>query len=65
MKFFIVAERKNLDGYPEQMTVSYDNRATDDFDSTMFFDTKEQAEAWTESKDAAEWKDCSFEVCEC
>lgn len=63
MKFYIVAERVSLDGYAEQMTVGFDNRATDDFDNAMFFSTKEQAEEWTTSKKAAEWKDCRFEVC--
>ena len=47
MKFYIVAERVSLDGYAEQMTVGFDNRATDDFDNAMFFNTKEQAEEWT------------------
>lgn len=63
MKFYVVAERVSLDGYAEQMTVGIDNRATDDFDNAMFFSTKEQAEEWTISKEAAEWKDCRFEVC--
>lgn len=63
MKFYIVAERVSLDGYAEQMTVGFDNRATDVFDNAMFFSTKEQAEEWTTSKEAAEWKDCRFEVC--
>lgn len=63
MKFYIIAERVSLDGYTEQMTVGYDNRATDYFDNAMFFDTKEQAENWTTSKEAAEWKNCRFEVC--
>lgn len=64
MKFYIIAKRFTLSG-PEQFTVSYDNSATDNLESFLFFDTKEQAEAWTTSKEAAEWKDCSFEICEC
>ena len=63
-RFYVLAERVSIDGYPEQFTVGYDNTATDDFDSFMFFDTKEQAEKWIESEQAKEWKDCSFSICE-
>ena len=63
-RFYVLAERVSVDGYPEQFTVGYDNTATDDFDSFLFFDTKEQAEKWIVSEQAKEWKDCSFSICE-
>jgi heme-degrading monooxygenase HmoA len=63
-KFYILAERTNLDGYKEQFSVSVDNTATDDYDSILFFDSKEEALGWTKSDKAKEWKDCSFEVVE-
>ena len=64
MAFYILAERTNLDGYKEQFNVSLDNTATDDYDQILFFDTKEEAEKWTKSEPAKEWKDCSFDVVE-
>lgn len=62
MAFYILAERTNLDGYKEQFNVSLDNTATDDYDQILFFDTKEEAERWTKSEPAKEWKGCTFEV---
>lgn len=62
MKYYIIATRVDLYGYPKSYTVSYDNQATDDYDNTMFFETEAEAQKWTESKEAAEWKDCTFEV---
>ena len=64
MKYYILAERTNLEGFPEQFNVSIDNTATDDFDSILFFDSKDDAEKWTESDQAKEWKNCSFEIVE-
>jgi hypothetical protein len=63
-KFYILAERMNIDNYPEQYTVSRDNTPTDDYDSFLFFDQKEEAEKWVESDSAKEWKGCTFEICE-
>lgn len=62
MKYYIIATRVNLSGYPETFTIGYDNEATDDYDNFMFFDTEKEAQEWTKSKQAAEWKDCTFEV---
>lgn len=64
MKFYIIATRVSLDGYPESYNVGYDNTATTDCDNYMFFDSREQAENWTQSKEAKEWKDCTFEIVE-
>ena len=64
MKYYILAERTNLEGFPELFNVSIDNTATDDFDSILFFDSKDDAEKWTESDQAKEWKNCSFEIVE-
>lgn len=64
MKYYILANRTNLDGYAEQYTVSVDNDATDDYDQILFFDTKEEAENWTKSVQAKEWKDCTFDIVE-
>lgn len=64
MKFYLMAKRTNLDGFAEIFNVSIDNTPTDDYDSILFFDTKEQAESWTKSKYASEWKGCTFEICE-
>lgn len=63
-KFYVMAVRTNIDGYPEQFTVSWDNEATDDYDEIRFFDTKEEAERWTTSDEAKQWKDCIFEIVE-
>ena len=54
MKYYIIATRVDLDGYPTSYTVSYDNNATDTYDNFMFFDTEAEAQEWTESKEAAE-----------
>lgn len=62
MKYYIIATRVNLDQFPESYTVGHDNTATSDYDNFMFFDTKEEAQEWTKSKQAEEWKDCTFEV---
>ena len=62
MKYYIIATRVNLSGYPETFTIGSDNEATADYDNFMFFDTKEEAKEWTKSKQAAEWKDCTLEV---
>ena len=62
MRYYIIATRVDLSGYPKSYTVSYDNHATNDYDNTMFFETEAEAQKWTESKEAAEWKDCTFEV---
>ena len=64
MKYYIIATRVNLSGYPKSYTVSYDNNATDNYDNFMFFETKAEAQEWTKSKQAEEWKDCTFEVIE-
>jgi antibiotic biosynthesis monooxygenase (ABM) superfamily enzyme len=64
MKYYILANRTNLDGYAEQYTVSVDNDATDDYDQILFFDTKEEAENWTKSAQAKEWKYCTFDIVE-
>lgn len=64
MKYYVVAKRTDLDGFTEAYTVGYDNRATTTYENFMFFDTPEEAEEWTNSKEAAEWKDCSFDVVE-
>lgn len=45
-------------------TVGNDNEPTDDFDSRKIFDSKEDAEAWTQSSEAKEWIDCDFKICE-
>lgn len=60
--FYVVAKRVSLDGYPEQLAVSRNNTVTHSFDETMFFETSEEARKWTESKEAGEWKDCTFDV---
>lgn len=52
-KFYIYAERTNLDNEP-----------TACLDNAMLFDTKSEAEAWTKSSEAKEWIDCRFEICE-
>lgn len=64
MKYYITAERFDLDGFPQGFTVGYDNKDTCDFDNFMFFDTKEEAEQWTQSAQAKEWKDCTFSIVE-
>lgn len=60
MRYYIIATRVDLSGY----TVSYDNNATDNYDNFMFFETEAEAQEWTKSKQAEEWKDCTFEVIE-
>lgn len=62
MKYYIIATRVNLNRFPESYTVGYDNTATSDYDNFKFFDTEAEAQKWTESKEAAEWKDCTFEI---
>lgn len=64
MKYYIYAKRTNLDGFVEGFNVSIDNDATDDYDQILFFDTKEEAENWTKSAQAKEWKDCTFDIVE-
>ena len=44
MKFYVIATRVSLDGYPESYNVGHDNTATTDCDNYMFFDSREQAE---------------------
>ena len=64
-KFYIYAERTNLDNFVEDVgMVGYDNEPTDCLDNAMFFDSKSEAEAWTKSSEAKEWIDCRFEICE-
>lgn len=62
MKYYIIATRVDLSGYPESFTVGYDNTATSDYDNFMFFETEAEAQEWTKSKEAAEWKNCTFEI---
>ena len=61
MKFYILATRLSLDGYPEHLIVGYDNKPTDDFDEVLLFNSKEEAQTWIESDAAKEWYGCSFE----
>lgn len=59
MKYYIYAQRTDLDNFVHDVgTVGYDNEPTDDFDS------KADAEAWTQSAEAKEWIDCDFKICE-
>lgn len=60
--FYVVAKRVSLDGYPEQYTVSRSNMVIDQFNEAMLFDTEAEAWEWTKSKEAAEWKYCTFDV---
>lgn len=62
-KYYITATR-SVDGFPQSFTVSYDNRATNDYDNFMFFDTEEEVKEWIESDQAKEWVDCSFVILE-
>ena len=41
-KYYITTTR-SVDGFPQSFTVGYDNRATNDYDNFMFFDTEEEA----------------------
>ena len=60
--YYIIATRYDLDGFPQSYTVSYDNRATDDFDNFMFFETEKEAQNWIDSPAAKEWVNCQFEI---
>lgn len=60
-KYYVIATRV-VDRFPQSFTVGYDNRATDDYDNFLFFDTEEEAKEWIESDQAKEWVDCSFEI---
>lgn len=62
MKYYILATRLSLDGYPEQLTVGYDNKPTDDFDEVLLFDSKEEAQSWIDSDATKEWYGCSFDI---
>ena len=62
-KFYVIATRV-VDRFPQSFTVGYDNRATNDYDNFLFFDTEEEAKEWTESAEAKEWIDCTFNVIE-
>lgn len=62
MKYYILATRVSLDGYPEQLIVGYDNKPTDDFDEVLLFDSEEEAQAWIDSDAAKEWHGCSFDI---
>lgn len=64
MKYYITAERIGLDDNTDCGTVSYDNESTDNYESFMFFDSYADAEKWTESDEAKEWKNCRFTIVE-
>lgn len=65
MKYYVYAQRVDLDNFVHDVgTVGYDNEPTDDFDNRMIFDSKADAEAWTQSAEAKKWIDCEFEICE-
>lgn len=61
-RYYIIASRVDLSGYSTEYTVGYDNQATDTYENFMFFNTEAQAQEWTKSDEAAEWKDCTFKV---
>lgn len=62
MKYYILATRVNLDGYPEQLIVGYDNKPADDFDEILLFDSEEEAQAWIDSDATKEWYNCDFNI---
>ncbi len=64
VKYYVTASRERLDGYTEGYTVSTSNDATDDMNQVQFFSSRKQAEEWIKSPQAAEWKDCTFEIVE-
>jgi hypothetical protein len=46
-KYYIIATRV-VDRFPQSFTVGYDNRATNDYDNFLFFDTEEEAKEMDE-----------------